>query len=383
MKGRLYYFGARWYDPELGLWISPDPAHQFNSPYAYGYDPANSVDPNGEWFIVDDIIGGLIGAGVGAYTAYQQGYDLTDWQTYAYIGGGAAIGVATVETGGAAGAWASGWAGGGTAGAIASGAVAGAAGGALGGAANYSLSSGIESGFSNFDASQAWDATWKGGVSGAVGGAVGGYMNNSSWNMLGRHGAALTSGAASGGTNAYLNGGDVWEGMWQGAAFSVGTSVASDIYARNFGPSPYDAQGGISSRSDLEDGTAVVFEGDGFGGKAIEYGSGERYSHAGVIERQDGQMYLREAQATGEPSQLTPLREFDRRAYSVVGRGQNVPQYMKVTSFMRYHLSWNNCSVQAGYYSGLAPANNPGVFYGINNGGRPAVVPTWWWGRIK
>lgn len=50
-KGRLYYFGARWYDPELGLWISPDPAHQFNSPYAYGGDPVNSIDPYGLWEI--------------------------------------------------------------------------------------------------------------------------------------------------------------------------------------------------------------------------------------------------------------------------------------------------------------------------------------------
>lgn len=51
MKGRLYYFGARWYDPELGLWISPDPAHQFASPYAYGYAPNMGWDPNGlEWY---------------------------------------------------------------------------------------------------------------------------------------------------------------------------------------------------------------------------------------------------------------------------------------------------------------------------------------------
>lgn len=43
----LYYFGARWYDPQLGMWISPDPAGQFMSPYAYGPDFINGVDPNG------------------------------------------------------------------------------------------------------------------------------------------------------------------------------------------------------------------------------------------------------------------------------------------------------------------------------------------------
>jgi RHS repeat-associated protein len=46
----LYYFGARWYDPELGLWISPDPAHDEMSPYAYvGGDPMNYIDPYGLW----------------------------------------------------------------------------------------------------------------------------------------------------------------------------------------------------------------------------------------------------------------------------------------------------------------------------------------------
>ena len=30
----LYYFGARWHDPELGMWLVPDAAGQFLSPYA-------------------------------------------------------------------------------------------------------------------------------------------------------------------------------------------------------------------------------------------------------------------------------------------------------------------------------------------------------------
>lgn len=44
---RLNYFGARFYDPDLGLWVSPDPAAQFHSPYAYAANPLNAVDPNG------------------------------------------------------------------------------------------------------------------------------------------------------------------------------------------------------------------------------------------------------------------------------------------------------------------------------------------------
>ena len=45
----LYYFGARYYDPFFGLWMSPDPAGQFANPYTYGGDPLNYVDPTGMW----------------------------------------------------------------------------------------------------------------------------------------------------------------------------------------------------------------------------------------------------------------------------------------------------------------------------------------------
>ena len=46
----LNYFGARYLDPMLGMWISVDPARQFASPYLYagnGVNPVNVVDPDG------------------------------------------------------------------------------------------------------------------------------------------------------------------------------------------------------------------------------------------------------------------------------------------------------------------------------------------------
>ena len=46
----LDYFGARYLDPMLGMWISVDPKRQFTSPYLYagnGYNPVNVVDPDG------------------------------------------------------------------------------------------------------------------------------------------------------------------------------------------------------------------------------------------------------------------------------------------------------------------------------------------------
>ena len=50
----LDYFGARYYDADLGLWISPDPARQFYNPYLYAgnnYNPVNGIDPDGNQLI--------------------------------------------------------------------------------------------------------------------------------------------------------------------------------------------------------------------------------------------------------------------------------------------------------------------------------------------
>jgi RHS repeat-associated protein len=46
----LFYFGARYYDAELGVWTSKDPSNQFWSPYSYtgnGISPIIGVDPDG------------------------------------------------------------------------------------------------------------------------------------------------------------------------------------------------------------------------------------------------------------------------------------------------------------------------------------------------
>jgi RHS repeat-associated protein len=44
----LVYFGARWYDPEIGRWITPDPSEDGENWYSYcGNNPVNYVDPDG------------------------------------------------------------------------------------------------------------------------------------------------------------------------------------------------------------------------------------------------------------------------------------------------------------------------------------------------
>ena len=107
----LYYFGARYQDPALGRFLQPDAARQFASPYSYvGDDPANSIDPDGNFAITLTVIlvGAIIGAVAGAYfggAAVNHSYNPAHWnwrsgKTYAGIFAGAAIGA----VGGALGA---------------------------------------------------------------------------------------------------------------------------------------------------------------------------------------------------------------------------------------------------------------------------------------
>ncbi|PWJ56681.1 MULTISPECIES: RHS repeat domain-containing protein [unclassified Fibrobacter] len=43
----LYYYGARYFDPVLGIWISPDAVKQFDNPFHFGENPINYVDKDG------------------------------------------------------------------------------------------------------------------------------------------------------------------------------------------------------------------------------------------------------------------------------------------------------------------------------------------------
>lgn len=100
----LIYFGARYYDPELGRFISPDPDEQFHSPYLYGEgDPLSGMDPDGRFFgLLTMTIIGLAALG-GAYaggaavnhSANPAEWDWESGKTWGGILGGAVIGAAS------------------------------------------------------------------------------------------------------------------------------------------------------------------------------------------------------------------------------------------------------------------------------------------------
>lgn len=70
----MYHFAARYYDPNIGRFNSPDPSGMEKNPYLYAEgDPVNRIDPTGLW---------------------------TGWDTVATVMTGVAL-VAAIPTGGA------------------------------------------------------------------------------------------------------------------------------------------------------------------------------------------------------------------------------------------------------------------------------------------
>lgn len=72
----LYYFRARWYDPDTGRWLSKDPIGIEGGLNQYEFcssNPVNVVDPHGEFGWFGAIVGGIAGAVSGAISGSANG----------------------------------------------------------------------------------------------------------------------------------------------------------------------------------------------------------------------------------------------------------------------------------------------------------------------
>ena len=62
----MYYYGARYYEPRLSLWMSTDNEEEtyfYSTSYAYCHNnPIKNIDPNGEW--VANVVGAIVNAGI-------------------------------------------------------------------------------------------------------------------------------------------------------------------------------------------------------------------------------------------------------------------------------------------------------------------------------
>ncbi len=96
----LYYYGARYYDPMLGRFISPDSNLDGLNRYTYCHNnPVIYIDPTGEFFWLPVIIGAAFGAYEGYEIGNANGADGAD--LLGYVLGGAIIGGLSGYAGGA------------------------------------------------------------------------------------------------------------------------------------------------------------------------------------------------------------------------------------------------------------------------------------------
>ncbi|RMD82715.1 MAG: hypothetical protein D6815_08515 [Candidatus Dadabacteria bacterium] len=99
----LLYFGARFYDPELGLFLTPDPRAQFASPYLYGGgNPVGGQDPDGEFFfeliavLVPILLAGAASAFISGVAAELEGGDFADAFEGGFVAGLLGAGLGTL-----------------------------------------------------------------------------------------------------------------------------------------------------------------------------------------------------------------------------------------------------------------------------------------------
>jgi len=210
----LYFYGARYYDPEIGRFITADTIVQapYNpqtlNRYSYcGNNPINYTDPTGHFFWFGIIIGAILGA-ISSAINHQP-----IWQG-ALMG---AVGGALVGVGGAAAysLWGPAWA-----------FVGAAAGGAVSGAINAAVSGG-NIGYSALI----------GAVGAGVGYGVGYGVGQAAGPFWGAVGGGLAGGVAGGGIGAELGGGNFWQGAGMGAAYGVVGALAGYGAAKGAGDS--------------------------------------------------------------------------------------------------------------------------------------------------
>ena len=194
----LYYFNARWMDPDTGRFLSEDPAGQGPNPYSYcGNNPVMRVDPTGKiwWWLVGAILGGL--------DSYLCGGDFMQGFVMGAITGAIGAGVNTFVSS----AWGS------TLGAFGSQVVSGAiAGGITGEMFGEGFKKGVQHG------------AIAGAISFGVDARLGKYASRATYNRL------VVAGL-KGGLNGLARGGDFVEGFGYGFAYGLANSFDDSVPA--------------------------------------------------------------------------------------------------------------------------------------------------------
>ncbi len=269
----LSYFGARYYSPFLGAWLSADPVtvHELGSdtnPYAYVHgSPLMGVDPDGREPLtilavigISMAVGALVGAGssVAIQASQGNGWDLGRVNGWKVLGA-AAVGAVAGGVSGGLGSWMGGAAAtafGEVVGAAATGATAGAA----GGTASY-LTSALVS----------WTApSWEGLGQAAAMGAVGGGLGGAGGALTGGGFGGAMAGGATGAGGSYGFGMLAFGAEFSEETFflSIGGGMAGGVAGEGIGEVARHTQG--SGNEDVIAMLVVDEEGaSGFGHAAV------------------------------------------------------------------------------------------------------------------
>jgi RHS repeat-associated protein len=265
----LAYFGARYFSPYLGVWLSPDPVtvHEGGSdanPYQYvSSSPLMGVDPDGRepitigTIIVILVIAAVVAGGTAAAMDYYHTGEVDPEKVAIAAGIGVVAAGAAIVTGGAA-AGAVGGSG------LAASVIGGAAGGIAGGVTAYGLSVAARGG-TGFSWQDLGESALIGGVSGAIGGFAGQWVPKGSVGWAGVTGA--TTAAAGYGISAAIH---PESASWQAFALSVGGGLAASVATATFtggrqsGSAPkdkYESKTGYFT--DTASGTKQAFDPEG------------------------------------------------------------------------------------------------------------------------
>lgn len=363
-----YYFGARYFDPFFGMWMSPDPAGQFANPYTYGGDPVNFVDPNGEFAFIPVLVGSIVGAVIGGSSAL---YSCTkskgsgNWgDCLGDFGKGAGVGAVSGFFGGLAG--------GATAG-LGS-AVSGSIGSMAGNSAGYLMDIAVnDRSFSPLDFG---GGALKGAVSGLAGGYASGQMGMNGWNILGNTGSEIVGSSIAGGVGDAMGGGDFWEGFKSGALLGTSSALLTSFLhlpQSNSNGGKYDGavpESGMipedGSPTLLQDGDIVVMEKDGsISSSLIAWITGEDFTHAAYVEKNPknkNELVFREATNVGKEYH-TPFKAYKGRRFKILGNSPAKPYAESMTGLGPggYTLVPTNCTTQVTDWTGIRRTNLPGT----------------------
>ena len=209
VNSQVYHYGARLYNPTVGIFYGVDPAKQFHSPYtAMGNNPVSMVDPDGE-FVVPALIGAAISVvtnGVGNLASGESFFK------------GAGVAALTGAIGGAA--------------SFGIGQAASQIGSNVGRVAFQTAAHGLLGGSMSMATGGEFGSGFLAGSLGSLAGTATSGLTQGMQSGFAKGAITIGSGALSGGIGSRIGGGSFWDGARNGA---ISAGLNHGIHSGAFG----------------------------------------------------------------------------------------------------------------------------------------------------